>query len=186
MKRQSTTRGRTRAQALPMLAAVIGLIMVAGCGQSMTRSDPAPTPAWTTVDTATLTPVDGQRLYVPAYSEIYYADSERTWDFAITLAIHNTDEAAPIVVDAIRYYNRRGELVADYSTEPFQLPPLATHTVTVPRDDRRGGVGANFVVDWVAESQVNDPVVEAVMISAAGQQGLSFVITGRVIEEWGE
>lgn len=169
-----------------MLLAALAVSLLAGCSQPTAADQPAPAPTRAVVDMESLTPVDGQQLYVPAYSEIYYADSERTWDFAITLAIHNTDAANPIVIEGIQYYNGRGEFVADYSQEPFLLPPLATHAVTVPRDDKSGGVGANFIVEWVAESPAIDPVVEAVMISAAGQQGLSFITESRVIAEWGE
>ena len=168
--------------------AAIGLIMLvllSGCAGGETDAGAPPAKVRTTVDLNAVTLVDGQLLYVPAYSEIYYADQERTWDFAITLAVHNADPARPIIVESLAYYNGDGLWVHDYVAQPFLLPPLATHAVTVPRDDKSGGVGANFLVKWTAEDAVVDPVVEAVMISAAGQQGLSFITTSRIIEELG-
>jgi hypothetical protein len=39
------------------------------------------------------------------------------------------------------------------------------------RGNRQGGTGANFIVVWGAEEPVYEPVVEAVMISAAGTPG---------------
>jgi hypothetical protein len=48
-----------------------------------------------------------------------------------------------------------------------------------------GGVGANFIVEWIAEKEVSEPVVEAVMISAASNQGISFVSPGRIIKNHG-
>ena len=44
--------------------------------------------------------------------------------------------------------------------------------------DKSGGLGANFLVEWVAEQPVYGPVVEAVMIGTAGTQAISFVSTG--------
>lgn len=173
--------GRMKRRTVALLVFVFALL-VSACAPSAAPT-PAP-PERTPVDVATLTVVTGQRLYVPAYSQIFYEDSQRTWDFAVTLAIHNTSESAPIVVQAIRYDNSSGQLVRNYVTTPFLLPPLATHAVTVSRNDNEGGVGANFVVDWVAESAVTPPVVQAVMISTAGQQGLSLITDGVVIREF--
>ena len=51
------------------------------------------------------------------------------------------------------------------------------------RGNRQGGTGANFIVVWGAEEPVYEPVVEAVMISAAGTQGLSLLSPARVLEE---
>lgn len=48
-------------------------------------------------------------------------------------------------------------------------------------DDSRGGAGANFLVDWGAEQPISEPVVEAVMIGTASQQGISFISPGRVV-----
>jgi hypothetical protein len=156
-------------------------VALAGCAPPSEPPPVAPTRA--SVDAATFAPITGQRLYVPAYSQIFYADDQRTWDFAVTLAIHNTDEVHAIAVESIRYHNGEGELVREYVTAPFVLPPLATHSVTVARSDNEGGVGANFIVDWAADADVPEPVVQAVMISAAGQQGLSLITDAVVIAE---
>ncbi len=48
--------------------------------------------------------------------------------------------------------------------------------------DRRGGSGAKFIVEWVAQTSVSEPIVEAIMISTAFQQGISFVSPGKVIK----
>ena len=49
----------------------------------------------------------------------------------------------------------------------------------VARDDRRPGMGANFVVDWAADGPISEPVVEAVMIGTQGNVTYSFVSQGR-------
>ena len=50
------------------------------------------------------------------------------------------------------------------------------------RTDSAGGSGANFIVEWVGEKQVSEPIVEAVMLSAESAQGISFISGGRVIK----
>jgi hypothetical protein len=59
---------------------------------------------------------------------------------------------------------------------------MASTDFVVTEDDT-GGAGANFIVEWSAGAEVTAPVVEAVMISTASQQGISFVSQGRVIKD---
>ena len=129
--------------------------------------------------------VTGQTIYVPAYSEIFFEDTDRTWDFAVTLAVHNTNLDKSIIVKSVKYYDTNGQLVKEFLPEPIRLDKLVTRGYLVGRSDNRGGIGANFVVEWVADAEVTPPVVEAVLISAAGTQGLSLITPGRVIAEFG-
>ena len=126
--------------------------------------------------------VTGQVIYVPAYSEVFYND-RNTLNLTITLAIHNTDLEHPIIIKSVRYYDTNGNLVEEYIDQPRQLAPLATTSIVVAGDDSRGGVGANFIVEWVAETGVYEPVVEAIMINTSGQQGISLLSPGRVISQ---
>ena len=59
---------------------------------------------------------------------------------------------------------------------------MASTDFVVRRTDTSGGLGANFIVEWVAEKEVSEPVIEAVMIGAESTQGISFVSPGRVIK----
>ncbi|NMF85679.1 DUF3124 domain-containing protein [Nodosilinea sp. P-1105] len=129
-------------------------------------------------------PVMGQVVYVPVYSAIYESNRDRTFPLTTTLSLRNTDREAPIAIAAVDYYNSAGELVSGFLDQPVQLDPLASTEVVVPKEDQ-GGVGANFVITWQADTPVSAPVIEAVMVSTSSQQGLSFVSPGRVIETWG-
>jgi hypothetical protein len=60
---------------------------------------------------------------------------------------------------------------------------MASTDFVVEQNDTSGGAGANFVVEWSASIEVTAPVVEAVMISTASQQGISFVSVGRVLKD---
>ena len=124
----------------------------------------------------------GQTIYIPAYSEINIGTG-KTLDLAITLSIHNSDLDYPIVVSSVRYYDSNGNLVQEYAEEPFEVAPMASAEFVIEREDQRGGVGANFIVEWISEHTVYEPVAEAVMIGTGSQQGISFTSPGRVVSQ---
>lgn len=127
----------------------------------------------------------GQVVFVPAYSEVFYLDRTKTLNLTITLAVHNTDLQHPIIIKSVRYYDTHGNLVEEYVDTPTQLAPMETMGIVLDQKDDRGGFGANFIVEWAAETQVYEPVIEAVMINTTGSQGLSLLSAGRVISQTG-
>ena len=124
-----------------------------------------------------------QTLYVPAYSHIYIRDAQRTMNLATTLSIRNASSTSAIVLSTIDYYDSDGNRVRGYLDTARRLPPLASTYVVVEQDDLRGGVGANFIVQWHAETPVHPPLVETVMITTESTQGISFRSTARVLSE---
>lgn len=126
--------------------------------------------------------VAGETLYVPVYSHIYYEDQQKVINLAVTLSLRNTDFINPIIITSVQYYDSNGKLVKQYVDQPIQLSAMASTDFVVRRTDTSGGVGANFIVEWVAEKEVSEPVIEAVMIGAESTQGISFVSSGRVIK----
>jgi len=74
--------------------------------------------------------------------------------------------------NSVDYYNSGGDRVIAYLDQPIQLGPLASTEVVVDRTNVTGGGGANFIVAWQSAAPVSDPIIEAVMISTASQQGL--------------
>lgn len=176
---------------------LLGLTLLCACGGSNTPSaSRGPTearPLAQLPNAGTLLPPSslalkistGQRVYVPAYSHIYYG-SGKQFLLAITLSVRNTSPTASIILRSIQYYDSKGNLVKAFSEGLVKLRPLETTEFFIPESDVSGGSGAAFLVDWVAEhADATEPVVEAVMISTRSQQGLAFVTTGRVIEEHG-
>ena len=127
--------------------------------------------------------VRSQTLHVPAYSHIYVRDAQRTVNLATTLSIRNASPDRPITLTAIDYYDSNGALVRSYTDTARQLAPLASTSVVVEQDDIRGGVGANFLVRWQADTPVPPPVVEAVMITSESTLGISFRSTAQVLYE---
>jgi hypothetical protein len=127
-------------------------------------------------------PVEGQRLYVPAYSHVYHQKGE-PYFLTVTLNIRNTDTEHEIVVSSVRYFDTSGKVVRSMLKKPLRLGPLAATEFVIERDDKAGGSGASFIVDWQAGTEVNQPLVETVMIDAKGQQGISFIAHAVVLSE---
>ncbi len=161
---------------------ILAIIFLFGCTsqggeQSSTSSEANP------IVVQDLDITTGQVLFVPAYSEVNFAPNGRTLELAVTLSIHNTDFAHPIIVTSVRYYDTNGQLVREYLSQPQQLGPMASTDYFVHAGEQTGGVGTNFIVEWVAEEPVYEPVVETLMLSTSGTQGLSFTSPGRVIRQ---
>jgi hypothetical protein len=87
-----------------------------------------------------------------------------------------------IIVSKVDYYDTHGKLIRHYLANPIVLNPLETVSYLVEHKDTRGGDGANFIVEWAAEEEVAEPIIEAVMIGASSALGISFTCQGKVIE----
>lgn len=125
----------------------------------------------------------GQTIYVPVYSHIYHGIKARPFNLTVTVSVRNTDPRRSMTVTAADYYDTEGKLVRHFLDKPEVMPPLATREFIVDERDDAGGSGANCIVRWSAAESVNAPIVEAVMIGASSNQGISFTSAGRVIEE---
>ncbi|MDD2903809.1 MAG: DUF3124 domain-containing protein [Syntrophales bacterium] len=124
----------------------------------------------------------GQLVYVPVYSHVYYGDYERKIFLAGILSICNTDPAHAITIVRPDYYDSDGKIIKSYLPQPATLKPMASTRFVVKESDTRGGSGANFLVQWQAKTEVNEPIMEGVMIGTAGQQGISFTSRGKAIK----
>lgn len=127
----------------------------------------------------------GELIYVPIYSSVFHYKDFRTYELTATLSIHNIDLADSIRLTRVDYHNTSGELLKAYVKDNIIVKPLQTVQFVIWQDDTIGGTGANFIVEWRSESNVRSPIIEAVMISTSGQQGVSFVTSGKVIKKLG-
>jgi hypothetical protein len=122
-------------------------------------------------------------VYVPVYSHIAFPGAEqRTLLLSATLSIRNTDPHQRIILTAVEYYDTNGALVEAYLPESFALAPMASTEVIVPQLDTRGGLSANFLVKWGAETTVSTPIIEAIMAGISGNYSFAFARSGRVIQ----
>jgi len=121
------------------------------------------------------------RLYVPAHSSLLIRDGDTRLDLSVTLSIQNTSEKGTLVIERIDYFNAAGQLIDKYLPRTVALKPYGAIQIVVPERDIRGGLGANFIVDWSSPEAIDEPVVEAIMIGGPGTQGHSFVSVGRKV-----
>ncbi len=112
--------------------------------------------------------------YLPVYSQIYVRTERMTYDLTVTVSMRNINPSDSIYLGYARYYDTHGELIRTYFDTPIYLAPLETVEIVIDDTDRDGGTGANFLFSWLAPD-AHPPLVEAVMISASGQQGISFL-----------
>jgi len=125
----------------------------------------------------------GQLVYVPVYSHVYHGDFEGKIPLTGIVSIRNTDPAQSLTIVKADYYGSDGQLIKSYLSQPMTLKPMASTRFIVRESDTQGGSGANFLVEWRAEVAVNEPIMEGVMIGAAGQQGISFTSRGKPIRK---
>lgn len=166
----------------------IGAIVLSSCSnQTTSQRQQSDTKRETSLRTVTLDKtkvVMGQTVYVPIYSHIYHYNSQdNVMNLSATLSIRNTDLTNSIIITSVRYYDTDGKLIKQDIKSPVELRPLASTDFFIAAEDTSGGSGANFIVEWVAEKTVYEPVIEAVMISTSSSQGISFVSPAKVLKQ---
>ena len=124
----------------------------------------------------------GELVYVPVYSEIFGANLEKKIKLSATLSVRNITMEHEIIVSKVDYYDTHGKLIRHYINGPIVLKPLETVSYMVKHKDTKGGDGANFIVEWAAEEEVAEPIIESVMIGSSSALGISFTCQGKVIE----
>jgi hypothetical protein len=124
-----------------------------------------------------------QTVYVPAYPHVFMGPRGTVFDLTITLIVRNTDLKKPISVTAVEYYDTGGKLAKKFLASPLKLNPMASTHILITEKDSSGGIGANFIVRWKAETEVNAPMIESVMIGGKSGQGISFIGVGQEIRD---
>ncbi len=164
---------------LALLSLICGLWVQ--CSQPEKRTAKAGirtyTPASLQFDTLTYR----EKVYVPIYSEIYANGEDQYLPLLTSLSIRNTSQALPLYVRAVDYYDTEGHRIKAYLRQPIVLKPLQSVEFAVTQKEQ-GGAGANFIVDWGGTKTHLKPVIQAVMIGTAYQQGISFLTEGKTIE----
>ena len=119
-------------------------------------------------------------VYVPVYSHIYYRGGA-PYELETTLSIRNVDNDRSIFVESVEYYDTAGDLEKKHVDRLIRLAPLQTIEFLIESRDSSGGSGANFLVRWGAMTEVDKPMIETIMVGAAGTQGISFGRSGSEI-----
>ncbi len=132
---------------------------------------------------AAFSPKAGQLIYVPVYSAVSVSDRPHLFNVAINFSFRNTDQKSPVILKSARYYDGDGKLLREYAPKPLRIGPLASADFFIKESDKAGGQSACFLLEWIAEESVTNPIAESVMVGTANTQGVSFVCTGRVLSD---
>src|SRR6056297_605135 len=141
----------TKKYILGYLVLLIGLLLCAA-GPAFTQGNPNLS--------------KGQKVYVPAYSHIYTGNRQIPSLLTVTLSIRNIDISHTVEIVSVHYYNTKGELLKKYHPAPIFLKPLESIRYVVDYDDKTGGSGANFIVEWQSKNSLNPPIIESIMIGS--------------------
>ena len=125
----------------------------------------------------------GETVYVPIYSSLFNSQSALNYKLTATLSMHNIDLDNSIKIIRADYYDTNGDLVQAYLDDVLVLEPLQVAQIVI-QEENGGGTGAKFIVEWVSETDVVSPIIEAVMVTIKGGQGISFISPGRVVNHF--
>jgi hypothetical protein len=129
----------------------------------------------------------GQLLYLPIYSSILYGDSLKSgplkFNLSALVSIRNTSLKTPIKIMYARYYDTHGKLLKDFVSSAQTIAPMATLELFIEKSEAEGGSGANFLIEWSAESATNAPIVEAVHIGNQSNRPYSFVTRAQAVHK---
>lgn len=122
-------------------------------------------------------------VYVPIYSSLYLGrDIRRDMvQLTSTLSVRNVSPQYPITIESVRYYDSNGRPVKDHLSTASELAALASVEFVVKEADTTGGPGANFLVTWSGPTEVDEPLIEAIMLGRSANAGISFTSSGRTI-----
>jgi len=158
-------------------------ITLVGAAQAQTAADRPASFAGSLVEVPSQQIAIRHTVYVPAYSTIRLGGGQGKLELATTLSIHNISEKRPLILLRVEYLGTAGNLLHSYLPAPIAIRPLGSVEAFVPAEDTRGGTGANFIVEWAADGQIADPLIEAIMVGTRGAQGFSFTSRGKTITD---
>lgn len=127
--------------------------------------------------------MNGQLLYMPVYSNIPYMIDTGMFDMSAFVAIHNTDLNSSIILTQVLYFNQDGKMVDDFLNENrMEILPLATRNFYIPYEDR-SGTGANFLIEWISDTLVNEPLIESVTLCLKPNNTVAISSKGKILRQ---
>ncbi len=129
---------------------------------------------------------NGQVLYLPVYSHIWHGEVDGKGQatktlVSVSVSIRNTDPSKSIRVTSAQYFDTDGKKLREYVPAPKTIGPLGTLELFIPRSDDTGGSGANFVIAWKSDVNVNAPMVEALHANLPSGRSIAFTTSARQI-----
>ena len=121
--------------------------------------------------------------YIPVYSDIYHMDGTKRFLLTSTLSVRNTSLTDTVYIFSANYNDSYGKQLRKYIDSTILLKPLESVEFVVEYEEDKGGAGASFIVEWGADKNSNQLLIQAVMTGTSNQQGLSFLTEAKVIKQ---
>jgi len=121
--------------------------------------------------------------YIPIYSDIYHIDGTKRFLLTSTLSIRNTSLTDNVFVFSANYNDSYGQLLRQYIQSTIRLKPLESIEFVVEHQEDKGGAGASFLVEWGADKNAGQLLIQAVMTGTSNQQGLSFLTEAKIVKQ---
>ena len=90
----------------------------------------------------------------------------------------NMNTRDTVFVTHADFFDTAGRMLRNYVAEPIFVAPMETLEIVIDEGELAGGTGSNFLFTWIVPPRATAPLLEGVMISTVGQQGLSFTTQG--------
>ena len=167
-----------------LLYSLVGLVFIS-CAQSSNDGKYVHKVDWSDnqVKNEEYKQLESKSTYLPIYSDIYDMSAEKTRNLTVTVSIHNMNYNDSLYILKAQYFNSKGDFVRNYIEKPIYLRPMETGEIVIYEWDDEGGTGANFLIEWKKkDSAFHAPLIEGVMISTGGQQGISFTTRGVTLD----
>ena len=116
-------------------------------------------------------------VYLPVYSNVAVSGGDVKVPMTVTLSVRNTDLAGSFVVSKVEYFTSEGIRAREYIENPMRVDKLETIEFIIPQKDLVGGSGANFIIEWTSNEEINAPIFQGVHVNS--NSGISFITHGR-------
>lgn len=120
--------------------------------------------------------------YLSIYSQIYSSNDGKVRNLTVTVSMRNVSETDTLYISRAESFNTIGHSIREYAEGTVYVLPMETIEIIIKEKDSQEGTGGNFMFDWQIKKGAPDPIFESVMISTTGQQGISFVTSGKRIK----
>lgn len=126
-----------------------------------------------------------ETIYIPIYTDVYHIDQSKLFPLTVTLSLRNTSLSDSVYVLKADYYNSKGHLIKEHIADQLMLAlgPLESYDLVIDKMTYKGDTGANYIVKYGQKNGESNMIVQALMINTSGQQGLSFITEGIVIDQ---
>ena len=120
--------------------------------------------------------------YLSVYAQVFNKTEHSKHDLTATISLRNINLKDTIYIQSADYYNTEGNKIRTYFSNAIFIAPLETLEIVIDESDMAGGTGGNFLFNWYTPNNTVEPIFEAVMVNAFGQQAFAYTSTAHRVK----